>query len=179
MAYTDQFSYLRYQAYFSMKELIPILEKEISEKLNLDYVIRPWICDFHNMSEAKMYYIAIPKDVDCGIQVSFTQNNQIYIYETIDKNHDHFHVGEYQDLVHIEHRVEHRAEYLRKLLNNGIAFILTEKNIKKSDIFLTLVSDDKKDYYLFNNFFVYPEKLFFLNDTIEKFAKQKVKTPTN
>lgn len=173
MSYMEQFNYLRNQAKFSMKELIPFLEKKISKELNYEYVIRPWICDFENMSEAKMYYMAIPRDIDNGIQVAFTRNNKTYIYETIDKKHDLFYQAKKKDI----ERMNVRMNQLKTLMDGGLAFILTEKNIKKNEIFLTMVSDSNEEYYLFNEFFVYPEHLSFLNKTIEEFAHQKVKTP--
>lgn len=174
MNYINQFKSLKYKSKFSMKEIIPVLENKMSETLNYEVVIRPWICDFENMSEAKMYYIAIPKCNDNGIQVSFTINNKTYIYETIDEKHDHYYQANKDDII----KMKTKKEQLKNLINDGLAFIITEKNIKKSDIILTLVSDSKEEYHLFNGLFTYSEQLDFLNSTIEDFAKQKIKTPT-
>ena len=50
-----------------------------------------------------------------------------------------------------------------------------EKEVPKKELILTLISDFKEKYYLFESLFNYDEDLSFLDNTIIEFAREKVK----
>lgn len=173
MFISDLNNRLQNQAKFSMNELIPVMEKRMTQQMNYPYVIRPWIYEELHATKAKLCYIAFPEGADKNLFPSFSYNNKKYIYEVIDRKHAKFYLANNEDLLNLERQ----SNYLQTLLEGNLAFIITEQTVEKIELLRRLISDSNEDYYLWKDIFKYPEELEFLNSSIEDFAKQKVKTP--
>lgn len=161
---------LRNQAKFSINEIIPVIEKRITEILRLPYAIYPIVEEFDDCNYVILKYIAFPKDSIKELENHFSINNHDFVYKITDKKHATLHE------INVNEKFNYlNCNYIQTLIDGNLAFPIMEKEVSKKELILTLISDFKEKYYLFESLFNYDEDLSFLDNTIIEFAKEKVK----
>ena len=161
---------LRNQAKFSINEIIPVIEKRITEILRLPYEIYPIVEEFDDCNSVILKYIAFPKDSIKELENHFSINNHDFVYKITDKKHATLHE------INVNEKFNYlNCNYIQTLIDGNLAFPIMEKEVPKKELILTLISDFKEKYYLFESLFNYDEDLSFLDNTIIEFAREKVK----
>ena len=161
----ESINWLRNNAQFSTDEIMPVLEKKISEMMGKEYKIDFFITNKGDSTTLlDVYYMAFPKQ-EAYIKAAFVHENMKSVPV---QNYD-------------EKKVRNlTAEFLPHFGNNfdiNEVLLIGKEDIKVKEAMEYLLLPHKPKYHLFNNFFCYSEELDQVNETIVEFAKQKV--PTN
>ncbi len=161
---------LRNTAEFSMHDLLPILKKRIKELYGEDYTVDTFIWNNPGEKYAKVVYAAF-KERETYTKAKYYNRNHLYTYKKIDKEHE----GLTTEEVKLKSIIDLNLGYDLEVLNDVNTMIIASEFVENNNILEILMFNRKEKKYLQNNFFCYDEELYGINDTIEEFAKQKVK----
>lgn len=171
-------NWLKNNAEFSTDEIMPVLEKKISEMMGKEYKIDFFITNKgESTSLLEVHYMAFPKQ-EAYVKAAFVHNDSLYVYSKENDKHENIKSVPVQNY-DIEKVRSLTAEFLTEFGNNidkEEVFLIAKENIKIKDAMQYLLLPHKPKYHLFNNFFYYSEELDEINETIVEFAKQKVPT---
>lgn len=174
------------QAEFSISELIPLLEQQLTVTLDKTYQIEAFLVGFEGSSNIATYFFAFPqKDSDSYINAYFyhdsekTDKRQLVIAKTAKTTCTISEVDPVEvDSKEILTCYEKQFLDMQKDPETFMIATMTDENSissKEAIRFLTYNQYPKRRCLFDGGIFCYPEKLDFLGDTIEKFAMDKVK----
>ncbi len=167
--FVDNLKNLRESAKFSMEELIPILEEQISSMQGEEYKIDFFITNEGNCSLLDVCYLAFPKK-EAYTKALFSYNGFIYRYV---KKSDT--IGSLQKLEASQFSEEELTTLKSlEITENDEVFLIAKEKLPINKSFNYLVMPQEERYLLFKDFFCYGKQLDEISSTIEEFAQKKV-----
>ena len=169
--FIDELKNLRYQAKFSMEEIIPLLEEKISSIQGKEYKIDFFITNYGDSRTLDVRYLAFPKQ-ESYIKALFSYNGFIYKYTKKDDRHDSIQKIDSSnvDNDHINFK------NMMDIRENNEVFLIAKEELPIEEAFKFLVMPHEEQYYLHKDFFCYNGELDEIENTIVEFAKKKIPT---
>ena len=168
-------SQVKYLSYFSMSELIPILEKKISSIKGEEYMIDYFITNISNTNVYEVRYLAFPKQEEY-VKAIFSYKDSMITYLKSSQNHDIFSIEPVNKTDDIDFKNVLDIQVSDKV------YLIAQENICAEQV-LDYLSCPPEDAYLSdaigyeypnNSFFCYDQEFDQLSDTIFGFAKKKL-----
>lgn len=168
-------SEVKYLSYFSMSELIPILEKEISSIKDEEYMVDYFITNIANSNIYEVRYLAFPKREEY-IKALFSYKNLIVSYTKSSKSHDSIVFERISTTNNIDFK-----DALDIRVSDKV-HLIAQENIHSKQLLNYLCCPPEEAYlsdfrgyeYQKDSFFCYDQEFDQLGDTIFGFAKKKL-----
>ena len=168
---------LSYQAIFSIGDLIPLLEKQLTSTFRKPYQVEAFFIGLEGSSNINTYFLAFPKK-DSYINAYFYNSkneNELFIARTVKPKRTVSKIGK----VAIAFKNKTLNLYNKQLSNmqeDPETFLIAKDVIKSEEAIRFLTHNQYPEKrYLYEGRFCYPQELDFLGDTIEEFAMKNVK----